>query len=466
MTRGTEPSVLWREGMFLCPQHLQTHTRQMEARTHAGATLGRVGGYGIVSIEIDEESLERDVFRVIRAELLFEDGTLARIPDDATIEQREFAGAFSGPELDVHLGIPARQPGVAELGERGDSRARYHAEVRGVHDENQKDEPREIEVRILHARLFFGDEDRSGFESIPLARLVRRGRPVAVSALSDAFVPPVVVCGGSAVLVRRLRELADSVRAQSRDLAARIPNTTGLSSVEKGADIAGFVKLQAVNQCVASLEQIARLPELHPFEAWLTLVQAVGNLAIFGQERVVPSLPVYAHDELDRCFGELIACVQSLIPAEVTVPYDAVPFREDPLRQGFHLCEVPADWLSRNPLMFLGVELAKSAEESASLVDTGVKLLAESDLERVLQGVVPGVHLEHVRTPPLAFPKRPDLHFFRIDTEGTSRDPWLKIVEAGTAVILTALGGLGARFHLYVELRSPSGTGTARTKGS
>jgi type VI secretion system protein ImpJ len=449
---GTEPEVLWREGLFLCPQHLQSFARWTEARIHAAEEAGSPGAFGILSAAIDEEALQRDVFRLIACELRLRDGAHVSIPAHAQVEQREFAEHFTGAQLDVFLGVPARRAGVPELGSAGDSRARFHADVLEVHDENTKADARELEVRVLHARVFFGGEEKSGFECVPIARLVRKGKPVAVSVLSDSFIPPLLACGGSPVLVRRLKELADSVRAQSRDLASRIPNTTGLSSVEKGADLAGFVKLQAVNQCVAVLEQIARLPGLHPFTAFLALVQAVGNLSIFGAERVVPPLPVYDHGDLDRCFAGVISAVQALIPAEVSVPYDLQPFREDPLRQGFFLCEVPRDWLAAKPLFYLGVELGKAADEVARLVDTGVKLLAEGDLERVLQGVVPGVLLEPVRTAPLAFPKRPDLHYFRISTEGASRDGWLAIEKSGAAVLLTALGGLGAKFQLYVEL--------------
>ena len=454
MLNGSEPSILWREGMFLCPQHLQGLEREVHSRIHASERIGRVGSWGLLASEIDESALERDILHLVSAQVVFPDGTLAVFPENARVDQREFAAAFEGPELDVFLGIPARTPGVPELGESGDARARYHAEVIDTYDENLKAEARELEVRIVHGRLFFGDEDRSGFECVPLARLVRKGKPVAVSALSDTFVPPVLACAGSPVLVRGLQDLADAVRAQARDLAARIPNTTGLSSVEKGADIAGFVKLQAVNQCVAVLDQISRLPDLHPFVAYMGIVQAVGNLAIFGQDRVVPSLPKYEQAELGECLRSLLETVHSLIPAEVTVPYDTTPFTKDPLREGFLLAEVPSEWLERSPLLFLGVELGQPAEEVIGVVTSGVKLLAESDLDRVLQGVVPGIRLEHARTPPLAFPKRADLHFFRIETEGASRDAWLKIAEAHAAVLLTALGALDARFHLYVELRS------------
>ena len=454
MTTRHEPSVLWREGMFLCPQHLQAFSLEIHARIHSGEGLGLPGDWGLLQLQIDEEALGRDEFKVVQAEVMFRDGTLALFPANATVNQREFGTFFEDSELEVHLGIPARKPGVAALSSNGQDGARYEAHFENVYDENLHDAARELEIRILCGRLFFGDEDRSGYECVPLARLVRRGKPVAHSALCEAYIPPVMACQASPVLTALVDELAEAVRDQSRDLAARISDTTALSSVEKGADLAGFIKLQAVNQCVAPIEQLRGLPMLHPSVVYRELVATVGSLAIFGDERVVPRLPVYAHDDLTRCFTVVRDALRALIVAEVTVPYDTVAFQADPMREGFQKCEIPAEWLERSPLMFLAVELAQPPEEAVEMVKTGVKLISEADLDRVLQGVVPGIGLTYLRTPPMAFPKRPDLHFFRIETEGSSRDAWLNVLESKTAVLLSALGGeSGIAYHMYVELR-------------
>ena len=68
MKMRPEPSVLWREGMFLLPQHLQAFTREISSRITAGDAVGRVGNYGLLSLDILEASLQNDVFGVERAE--------------------------------------------------------------------------------------------------------------------------------------------------------------------------------------------------------------------------------------------------------------------------------------------------------------------------------------------------------------------------------------------------------------
>jgi type VI secretion system protein ImpJ len=450
MTGPTQASVLWREGMFLFPQHLQALGRELQSRLQAAGALGLVGDWGLLDLEVDEKALESDVFRVRRAAVLFRDGSLASFPDNASVDQREFAEHFSGPELDVYLGVPAVQAGIPQVGTDSERLYRYRVLRAEVPDENDRDARREMEFRQLQGRLFFGDEDRSGFDSVPIARLARVGEPRARSVLSAEYIPPVLRCGASPVLRHALKELAGKARAQSRDLAARMPDVARLSSAEKGSDILGLFKLQAVNQCVSLLDQAAGQESLHPFHAYQALVQSAGNLAVFGPGRSVAELRAYEHGELDACFRAAIEAVDELLEAEVAAPYDSSAFVPDAVRSGLFRCELPAEWVDRDGIFHLAVEMAEDADTVREMVAAGIKLLPEKDIERVLQGVTPGIQVRHARVPPLSFPKRDTLHYFAIETEGAGRDSWLKIVKTRSAVVLSAMGDEVA-FHFYVE---------------
>ncbi len=452
MTGRVQHSVLWREGMFLFPQHLQAFARELHSRLHLAGSLGLVGNWGLLELDVDEEALEGDVLALRKATVVFRDGSLAAFPANASVEQREFAEHFTGPELDVYLAVPAAQSGVPQIGADDGRLHRYRVLREEVQDENDREAHRELEFRQLQGRLFFGDEDRSGFESVPIARLVRVGEPEARSVLSQSFIPPVLRTGASPVLFAELQRLADKARAQSRDLAARMPDVQRLSSAERGSDILGLFKLQAVNQCVALLEQTAGQDGQHPFDAYRTLVQAIGNLSVFGAERVVPELPAYDHARLDECLRQVIDVLDQLLVAEVASPYDATRFEPDPLRHGLFRCDLPNEWVDRDGLFHLAVEMAEEADTMREMVAAGVKLLPEGDIERVLQGVMPGIELRHERVPPLSFPKRETLHFFAIETEGTGRDAWLRVLKSRSAVILSAIGSPEeVSFHFYVE---------------
>lgn len=458
MESRDQASVLWREGMFLTPQHMQAFAREVQAAIEHNGAIGRLGTYGFKQLEIDEEALGRDVFTLVSAEAHFRDGTHLLLPETGEVESREFAEHFTQAELPVWLGVPSARQRVPQIegpstgGAANGRVTRYRVLTETIYDENIGDSGREIEFRRFRARLFFGDEDRSGFECLRVAQLVRRGKPVATSALSPSYVPPILACGASPVLSERLVRLTTDVRSQARDLASRLPQTAALTGAEKGADVGGFLKLQSVNASLASLQLISRLPELHPFEAYRELSQTVGNLSVFGDERVMPELANYDHGRLDECFGEIFQAISELVVADVGVPYDAVAFTRDVEREGFYQIEVPREWPASQPV-WLAVELARPAAEVAEMAPTYVRLVPAGDIERVLQGVVPGIGLEFERRCPLSFPKKPELHYFKIETEGKSRNAWVKVMEERSAVILSTLGTLGdVKFHLYVEM--------------
>lgn len=452
MSAPVQPSVLWREGMFLFPQHLQAFARELSSRLQVAATLGLIGDHGLLELAIDEKALSEGVMHVERARLVLRDGTLAAFPANGVVERREFMEHFSGTELDVWLGVAAAQPGVSQIGAEGDRRRRYRVLRSEVTDENDRDARRELEYRELQGHLFFGGEDRTGFDTVRIARLVRGATAKSKVGLSSSFVPTVLCCGASTVLARELGALADKARSQSLDLAARMPDIARLSSAERGSDIQGLFKLQAVNQAVGLLEPIAMQGELHPFQAYQALVQAVGCLAVFGPGRVVPALPPYDHEDLNTVFGAVIEAIDGLLVAEVAAPYDATRFEPDAVRPGLFRCSVPDEWTDRKALFHLAVEMADDADAVAEMVAAGVKLLPEQDIERVLQGVMPGIELHHERIPPLSFPKRGTLHYFAVETEGVGRESWLRILKSRSAVILSALGTPDeVSFQFYVE---------------
>lgn len=454
MKASRSASVLWREGMFLCPQHLQAFSRELLGRLAVGDAVGRPGDFGLLSILVDEEALARDVFSVSELSAILRDGTLLSVPFNGRVPQREFGEFFDGPELTVYLGVPAAEENIPQLGDDAERLYRYRVEMKKVFDDNVRDAPREMEFRELSGHLFFGDEDRSGYECLPIAHLVRKGKPEPKSALSPTWMAPMLRCGAMSSMTSALKDVATRARSQCRDLAATLPDFSRLSSVDSATDLTGIIKLQAVNRIVAVLEQLSRVPDSHPYDAYIELARVVGELAIFSPDRVTPELPAYDHVKLDECYSAVLGHIRELLGAQVAVPYDTLRFEADADQDGMFYVLLPDEWLSKDPLFYLGVEIDQTQEQAAELVSAGVKLLAPEDLESVLQGVLPGVALEPVRLAPTSFPKRKGLHFFRISTEGESREYWLHVLQARKAMVMSALGGLGeVAFDIYVELR-------------
>lgn len=453
MSQRAVPSVLWREGMFLSTQHFQALAREAAGLAAGASSIGRAQGHGLVSLTLDLGRLAESVFDVRALELVFPDGTLAVVPGNAEISATGFADVFKEPELKVWLAIPEARENQPAIDDGRDGRvARFRVQAVATHDENLRDSVQQLEFRMLRIKVFFGDAPPAGFEAIEVARLVREGRPVALPALDPNFVPPVLECGGAPTLLRRITELAQEARRRVRDLAERVPTLARLSDVGRGVDFASLLLLQSLNRTCATLEQLARAPRLAPEHAYRELARCCGDLALFHPARAVPALLAFDPARTDACFKNVLGELAALMGAEVEHPYECVPFDRDALVPFFHQVALPAEWLERRAEVWLGVQLARRPEEAARLVPDGIKLLAPSEKQRVIDGMIPGISLVHERVPPLAFPKREDLHYFRISTEGESRNSWLSIERERSALIVNPLDDLvDARFEFYVE---------------
>lgn len=453
MRTSVIPGVLWREGMFLSTQHFQAFQRELTSRVASGERASTPCGYGLIHLSVDVSRLEQDVFAIREVECLFGDGTLARAPGNAEVQPRAFGEAFKDASLLVWIGIPEAQPNIPQLDSGADSaHARYRAVAEATYDENLRDAQQQVDFRVLRLQLFFGEDPPAGFDCVPIARLVREGRPVAKSVLSPDYVPPMVNCGAAPNLLRKLQELAERCRSRARDLATRVPTIERLSDVQRGVDFAGLLLLQSINRTTAVLEQLSRAPALDPYLAFLDIVRCCGDLAVFAPPRSSPVFPAFDQAASDACFKLALGELDRLIDAQVEMPSEFTPFEREADAEFFQKARIPVEWFDRRSIFFLGVQLARPADVVSQLVPDGLKLLAPSESDRVLNGALPGIPLRYERQPPLAFPKRDDLHYFRIETEGAARDSWMRVQDERAALLLNPLEELSqARFEFYVE---------------
>ena len=108
-----ENKVIWQEGLFLQPQHLQQQERYFE-RLIRSSTAGLTPfSYGLTQLEINTDLLALGKFTVRTASGVLPDGTPFNIPRDV-----QCPTAIDLPETlrnaTIYLMLPDRQPGAIE----------------------------------------------------------------------------------------------------------------------------------------------------------------------------------------------------------------------------------------------------------------------------------------------------------------------------------------------------------------
>ena len=135
--------VLWSEGMFLRPHHLQAAQRWMETVLRTGLDAIRPYAWGFMTLEVAPEPLENFTLRLDSCAVRMKDGTWVRIPDNTEVGPLNFQERFeeAGGQLDVHLGIPQMQEVRAnsvslEHPDQADGTPRYEPHAHMRRDEN------------------------------------------------------------------------------------------------------------------------------------------------------------------------------------------------------------------------------------------------------------------------------------------------------------------------------------------
>jgi len=110
---GWENKVVWTEGLFLQPQHLQQHDRYFERLVRVSTAALRPFSWGLTQLELDNDLLTLGKFAVRSAVGVLPDGTPFSVPDDVD-HPRPLDLAETARNNIVYLLLPTRQPAGTE----------------------------------------------------------------------------------------------------------------------------------------------------------------------------------------------------------------------------------------------------------------------------------------------------------------------------------------------------------------
>ncbi len=311
---GWENRIVWGEGLFLQPQHLQQQERYFDRMLRSSTAPLRPFAWGLTHLDLDKDLLTLGKFAVRSAAGILPDGTPFSIPD-----QDDHPRAVDLPETmrnsQIYLMLPTRQPGAVETAgpEFVETVARFVTAEHEATDSNAGyQSSATLPIGKLRLRYAFEGEARSGFASLGLARVieVRADRSVV---LDDSFIPPVLSSEASGVLAGFISQIEGLVHHRAEALAGRVSET----ATRGAAEMADFLLLQLCNRYEPLLSHLsATVAQLHPESFFGVAVSLAGELSTFTESRKRPVVfPPYRHDDLHATFRPVMAALRQALSA-------------------------------------------------------------------------------------------------------------------------------------------------------
>ncbi len=428
--------VSWTEGMFLRPQHFQQETRFLERLSIARARSTAPYAWGFSRLRINRDLLAAGQFGLLEAAGAFPDGAIFDAPDHdpapASIQLDE-----SARRRVVYLTLPARSPGVRDIGdERAPGRhTRAMVETLDVATDATP-ESAEIEIAQVAADLRAPDPEAlndalRGRTFIPIARVADVRADGAV-ILDDAFAPSVLDCGQSRYLTSGLEQAIGLCTSRAKALAARV------SAVGRGgtAEIADFLLLQIINRYTNLFRHFASTPNLHPSDLYGEFAAACGELAAYSQpDKLAPRLPDYAHDDIAASFGPTFEAFRRALemyrdPQAIRI--DLI----DTARPGIWVADVGDKSLFSSAQFVLAMKADAPSEDVRRKGPAHVKIGGVDVIRDLIDNHLPGVRINPLPVAPRQLPYHYGKVYFELERAG---DYWRGLTEAnGMAIFLSA----------------------------
>ncbi|MGH7064060.1 MAG: type VI secretion system baseplate subunit TssK [Stellaceae bacterium] len=403
--------VVWQEGMFLRAQHFQQQDRWLETLVRARTAPLRAYPWGIVDMAIDRDLLTTGRFAVTSATGAFEDGTPFALPGEA-----DHPAPIDLPENTrnalVFLATPVRQPGAVEIG--GDpgngAEGRYALHEFEAYDTHSASlQPAPLQVARLRLRYMLESEERAGYLTIGLARIVEVSADRR-AVLDEHWIPPALVCSAAVPLSGLIAEFSGMLNQRGDALAARLtaPGARGV------AEVADFLLLQSINRWQKLLVHWADAGNVHPADLYSALVQMAGEFATFTEVTRRPNAyPAYRHEDLQRSFAPVVADLRRSLSAVLEQTAVAIPLQER--RYGVRVGPITDRSVLRAASFVLVVQAEMPTENLRRLFPSQVKIGAVEQIRDLVNVAIPGITVRPLPVAPRQIPFYAGASYFELD---------------------------------------------------
>ncbi|KXU78916.1 type VI secretion system baseplate subunit TssK [Aeromonas enteropelogenes] len=416
--------VIWREGLFIKPQHFQQQQRHSDYALHARLSALSDYFYGLQSLAINEDYLGFGRIALVGATGILPDGTVFNIPNDDVLPTPLEVTDASVANQKVYLALPLSVSGVNEVGQGGQVATRLQAhrhDVRDLHSEGG--DVVSLEVGRVSLRLMLEREDRSAYASLAIARILDK-RPDGGLVLDPNFMPCSISVSAIPALKRFLGESAGLVAERARSLSQRIaaPGQQGV------ADVAEFMMLQLLNRAQPQLSHLARLGTLHPERLHEALVQLCGELMTFTDEsRLPPEFPAYRHDDQQVSFEPVMLALRQALSTVLSPRAVSIQLRKH--QYGIVVAMVNESELMQSADFVLAVRARMPQEQLRKQLLQQTKVASSDKIRELISLQLPGIPLLPLPVAPRQLPYHAGYSYFQLDRQSPA---WQMLAVSNT----------------------------------
>ena len=386
--------VVWREGLFLRPHHLQQSDRYLERQIESRTRHITPYPWGFSMLEIDLDLAQQSKFAVRRAAGLMPNGTPIDVPADSPSPQAIDVPENAGGQI-IWLTLPMASPNTREVDYRITDTASRFIEGTETFVDSTSELRNEQDIDVAYPRLAFqlGRTAKPDYHCLAIARVVEIRDKVI--HFDQKFVPPLLVCAAHPVVTGWLDRVIGWLDNKLEELAryAADPSAGG------GLQSTDYFVLQLLNRTSPLLKHLRSSAYVHPERLYTALTTLAGELATFATlDRQARLYPRYDHDDLENVFEPVMRDLQEFL--STTLGRRAIRLEIIERAPNAFISPIRDRSLFRNASFVLEVSAHRPLTEIQSQFPNLFKLGPNNRMNEIVLANLPGVSLIHLPTPP------------------------------------------------------------------
>lgn len=407
--------VVWHEGLFLRPQHLQQQERFNQNWVEGRCQGIRSFDWGFIQLEIDQQLLTLGKLAITSAQGVFADGTPFDIPTN-TPAPVPFEVPKELKNCTLYLAVPLIQPNALlmddNLGKKNQL-TRYSVkdiQVADLHTGKIEGEA-DLQIGELNISLLAATEKLNAYSIISICHIVETNKD-GVVILDKNFIPTVMHCNASTQLPGFISEVQGLLKQRGDALANRMsaPGTAGVS------DITDLLLLQLVNRYEPLLKHLSENTGVFPEELYKLLIVLAGELSTFTRvERRPVDYKEYIHDQQQTSFEFLMNEIRDAF--STVFEQKAIGLEINEHKYGIWVAEINDKTLLDSSVFVLAVKANIASEKIRSKFPKQSTIASVESIRELVNAHIPGIELNPMAVAPRQIPFHAGFSYFEFNKQ-------------------------------------------------
>jgi len=428
-----EKRIVWKEGLFIRPQHFQQNDRYYAHELMTRTTELGSNKWGFFELDIDKRLLGMGKIVINHASGILPDGTLFDIESKDKGLALDITSDDFGKSLYLAVPILIQNSDDVRFEDQENILTRFMATtILGVPNTNAgESSTTDILVASHDFKLLLEDKINDGFITIKVTDILSVSAGGSV-IIDDSYIPTLLHIDKSKDLMSRLNELISMLSYRVERLSEKISN-----SVLQASELGNYLMLQLLNKTLSRFHFFLTQEKIHPQEVFLELTTLSGELAVFmKKDKKLSENFIYKHENIGESFSKILDELKDML--SMVLEENSISLAIEQRKYGIQVVKIKDKNMLKTSQFIFAISADASTEKIKTTLMTNLKMGSIETVRELVNYHLVGFKINPLSSPPREIPYRVNHLYFQIELTNENR---IELERSG-----------GFAFHLSTEL--------------